>query len=83
MSEENKQKTASDLQTIQESIGYGHGTTIGYTDNDTVFILTDTKDADGRPMQTLLEMNPERTRFTIEKLEAALKAIESGAARVQ
>ena len=82
MSDE-KGAIGADLQTIQEQVGYGHGTTCGYTDLGTVFILTDTHDPEGRPMQTLIEMKPDRARAFIKSLEEALKAIETGADKVQ
>lgn len=83
MSDDKQPEVAADLGGIQAKVGYGHGTTIGYTENGTVFILTDTQDPDGRPMQTLMELKPDRARYTIKCLQDALEAIEQNKHLVQ
>lgn len=61
-----------------DKIGFGQGTTVGFTDDGFVFVVVDTKQKeDGRPTQTQLLFRPERARAFANSIEqAAMKASE-------
>ena len=56
---------------LQGKVGYGHGTMFGYTEDGSVWVTIDTKDNDGRPMQTMVNITPERA---LQWSESLLKA---------
>ena len=58
---------------IQEAVGYGFGTTVGYTNDGTVFVVSDNKDEDDKPMQTITEFSPERAEGLAKSLNKAAK----------
>ena len=41
-------------ENLQKKIGYGHGTTVGYSVDGMVFMTIDVEGPDGAPMQTML-----------------------------
>ena len=45
---------------LKREVGFGYGTTIGHTDDGMVFFVSDTKDPEGRPMNTFIDFTPER-----------------------
>jgi hypothetical protein len=61
------------LEDIQKQIGFGFGTTIGYTNNGTVFVVSDNTDEDGKPMQTITEFTPKRAEEIAKSLKHAAK----------
>jgi len=42
-------------ENLQSKIGYGHGTTVGYSEDGVVFMTVDVKGPNGEPMQTMLQ----------------------------
>jgi len=64
------------VKKIKEQIGYGFGTTIGYTEDGNVFIVSDTKGPEGRPMQSVMEVPPSRAREIAGSLVKAADTAE-------
>lgn len=61
------------VEEIKKAVSYGFGTTIGYTNNGTVFVVSDTQDEDDQPMQTISEFTPERAEGLAKSLKKAAK----------
>ena len=61
------------IKEIQQQVGYGFGTTVGYTNNGTVFVVNDNKDEDERPVQMISEFSPERAEDIAKSLTKAAK----------
>lgn len=59
------------IEAIQKQVGYGFGTVIGYTNDGTVFVVSDHKDEDGKPMQTVSEFTPEHAEGIAKNLKQA------------
>ena len=64
------------IEEIRKTIGYGFGTTVGYTNDGTVFVVSDHNDEDGRPMQSISEFAPSRARGLAKSLIQAAKDAE-------
>jgi len=45
------------MEDLQEKIGYGHGMTFGYTDDGVVWMSADSKDPEGKPIQSVYSWN--------------------------
>lgn len=64
---------------LQEKIGYGHGTTTGYSTDGAVFMTIDVKGPKGEPMQTMLQW-PWKTALEVAaSIEKAAKMAKSEA----
>ena len=64
------------VKKIKDKISYGFGTTIGYSEEGTVFIVSDTKGPEGKPMQVVMEVPPERAREIANSLVKAAEIAE-------
>ena len=68
---------------VEKKIGYGLGTTIGFTLEGTVFYVSDTKGPEGEPMQIFAEVSPARAEEIATALaDAAVSARKSSAEKV-
>jgi len=64
------------VKKIKEQVSYGFGTTIGYTEEGSVFIVSDTKGPEGQPMQVVMEVPPTRAREIANSLVKAADTAE-------
>ena len=48
------------VKDVMDGVGYGNGTTTGFTTDGKVFLVIDTTAEDGRPMQTMVDFSPTR-----------------------
>ena len=60
---------------IKQQVGYGHGTTVGFSEDGLVFMTCDYKNEDGKPMQAIFTWDPKRaTQIATSIVKAAESA---------
>ena len=68
----------SKAKKLQQKVGYGNGLTVGYTMEGTIFLASDSKDPEGRPIQFFIELTPEKAEGLAKSLiDASVQAGKS------
>ena len=68
----------SKAKKLQQKVGYGNGLTVGFTMDGSVFIASDSKDPEGRPIQFFIELTPQKAEGLAKSLiDASVQAGKS------